>query len=88
MYDPFKISSPGLSGISGNARLVEPVDVGQPWNSMARYFYIGTSGDVSIVLNDDRVIIYKKVPAGTHLFIGAKRINKTGTTAKDIIAHF
>jgi hypothetical protein len=86
VYSPFKVLAPGLNGIAGKAFVVAPSDT-VSFHCTCRYFYVGTSGDVALVLDDDTVVVYKKVPSGTYLFCGGKRVNKTGTTAKDIVAH-
>jgi hypothetical protein len=87
VYSPFNVLSPGLSGISGKAIAVTPSNTVN-FRCTARYLYVGSSGDVAVVQDDNSVVIYKKVPAGTYLFVGCKRVNQTGTTAKDIIAHY
>lgn len=53
----------------------------------ARALYIGTTGDVAIVVKQgENAIIFKSVPAGTILPVHAYIVALTGTTAQDIVA--
>jgi len=51
----------------------------------APLFWIGVTGNVSLVTRDGGTVIYKNVPVG-YLFQAARRINATGTTASEILA--
>lgn len=48
--------------------------------------YVGGTGDVALVGEDDVAVTFVGVPAGTVLPCGAKRVNATGTTATSIVA--
>ena len=86
MANPFENTSPGLTGISGVPFAVTPHDSTNFTNS-ARYFYVGGTGNIALVRNDDTVVLYSAVPAGSYIFAGAKRINSTNTTATLIVGH-
>lgn len=45
-----------------------------------RALYVGGTGDVSAVIGGAS-LVFKAVPVGTWLWIGATQINSTGTTA-------
>ena len=48
--------------------------------------YVGTGGDISVVMLDGNTKVFKNVPNGTFLPIAAKRVNTTGTvTAADML---
>lgn len=52
-----------------------------------RQVYVGTTGDVTVVTEDDVTSLFKSVPAGSVIgpfFI--KQIKSTGTTAADMVA--
>lgn len=51
-----------------------------------RQVYVGGTGDVAAVGQDDEVVTFAAVPAGAVLDIGPKRIDATGTTATDLVA--
>lgn len=48
--------------------------------------YVGGAGDVSAVMLDGSVGVFKAVPAGTMLPIQANRINAAGTTATFMVS--
>lgn len=58
------------------------------FSNLTRGIYVGVSGDVAVVMNDDAVIVFKNMNAGSILPIRAKRVNLTNTTATDIVALF
>ena len=64
---------------------VTPSDSVNIGNGGAPLFYIGVSGDVTLVTKDGGTVTYKAVPVG-YLFQAATRINATGTTATNILA--
>jgi hypothetical protein len=49
-------------------------------------FYVGVTGDVTLVDLYGNVTQFKAVPVGFQYFIGFTRINATGTTATNIVA--
>jgi hypothetical protein len=48
--------------------------------------YVGGAGDLALVGQDDAVVTFSAVPAGTVLPCGAKRVNSTNTTATLLVA--
>lgn len=53
---------------------------------VCKALYVGTGGDLNVVLQDSTVQLFKNVPSGSTLWIKASRVNNTLTTAADIIA--
>lgn len=53
-----------------------------------RGLYVGGTGDVVVVWDDDTNSTFSAVPVGTFMPVQAKRVNATGTTATLIIALF
>lgn len=47
--------------------------------------YVGTTGNLALVDEDDVVTVVSNVPVGLYPF-GCKRVNSTNTTANDIVA--
>ena len=43
--------------------------------------YVGGTGNITVVLQDDTTVLFSAVPVGTILPIAGKRVNATGTTA-------
>lgn len=58
------------------------------FTNVARQLYVGTTGDVTVVTQEDEAVVtFKNVPEGSVIgpfFI--KRVNATGTTASNIVA--
>lgn len=51
-----------------------------------RGVWIGTGGDVALILIDDSIALtYKNVPSGTLLPMSVKKVMSTNTTASDMI---
>ena len=55
-------------------------------SDIASAIYVGGLGDVAVVFEDDVVLTFSAVPAGTILPVRCKRINLTNTTATLILA--
>lgn len=68
------------------SEVVTPSDTVGFGGGKCRAIYVGVSGDVSAVLGGSSVV-FKSVPVG-HLWIGATRVNATGTTATNMVALF
>ncbi|WOF74147.1 hypothetical protein QMT40_001794 [Parvibaculaceae bacterium PLY_AMNH_Bact1] len=85
MADRFEHLSPELSDPSSDYFDITPSD-GTDFDQVTRGVYVGGSGDLAAVRKDDNtVVVFHGVLAGTLLPIRAKRINSTGTTATDIV---
>lgn len=63
-----------------NAITVVPSD-SVPFAVSIKALYVGGAGDVTAVMLDGAVVVFKAVPLGTVLPITASRINSTATTA-------
>jgi hypothetical protein len=55
-----------------------------PW--VARFLWIGESGDISVILANDSNPVTFKVLAGTPFPFAVRRVRSAGTTAGSIIA--
>lgn len=66
-------------------RAVTPSDTKNIKGGPARALYIGVSGDVVVLNENDAAVTFKAVPVGI-LPISTNRVNATGTTATDIVA--
>lgn len=56
--------------------------------ALPRAIYVGVTGDVVAVWQDDTTFTFKNVSAGTVLPIRPKRINSTNTTAASLGAFY
>lgn len=48
--------------------------------------YVGGAGAVVVVWSDDSTSTFAAVPVGTVLYVRAKRVNSTSTTATNLVA--
>jgi hypothetical protein len=55
---------------------------------LTRAIYVGVTGNVVIVTDDDVAVTYVAVPAGAVLSVRAKRVNSTGTTASSLVGMY
>lgn len=53
---------------------------------VCRGVYVGGTGDVVLVGQDDAAVTFVAVPAGSVLPCAAKRVNSTSTTATSMVA--
>lgn len=84
--DLFGSIKPGHDAPARSAAAVTPSD-GTDMSFVTRGLYIGTAGDVTVIMADTgTAILFKAVPAGTVLPIMVSRVKSTGTTASDIVA--
>lgn len=51
-----------------------------------RALYVGTGGDLAVLMSDASTVTLKAVPAGSLLPIRVRRVLSDGTTASDIVA--
>ena len=85
MSDPFATTSPGLSGPAAHAFAVTPND-GADLPVVTRGLYVGTSGDLSLVLKGNAsAVSFVGVVGGSVLPLRVAQVRATGTTAADII---
>ncbi len=85
MTDPFSTTSPGLAGPAGHAFAVTPDD-GADLAVVTRGLYVGTGGDLSVILKGDSAAVsFVGVPSGAVLPLRVARVRASGTTAADIV---
>lgn len=71
-----------------HAEAVTPSDSADFTGGLCRAIYVGVSGDVAIIMEDDSAgVTLKSMPIGLYA-LRAKRVKSTGTTATNIIALF
>ena len=54
--------------------------------TVARFLYIGTSGDVTLDTPSETSILFKNVPNATFLRVVTARVRVSGTSATNIVA--
>lgn len=59
-------------------------DLGKP----TRAFWVGGTGDLSVLMANGKVATFQSLPAGTLLPIAASKVFDTGTDATEIVALF
>lgn len=67
-------------------RAVTPSDTVNIASGPARALYIGVTGDVVAVNENNVAITFKNAAQGSIIPISTKRVNATGTTATNLIA--
>jgi hypothetical protein len=88
MSDPFATTSPGLAGPASHAFAVTPNDA-IDLAVVTRGLYVGTGGDLSLVLKGDgNPVSFVGVAGGSVLPLRIVRVRATGTTAADIVGLF
>ncbi len=53
-----------------------------------KFIYVGGTGHMVVVLDNDDTVLISAIPVGTIIPIEAKRIHSTGTTATLMVAMF
>lgn len=82
--DPSAKRTFGLSGPATTARTVSPNDA-TDLPEVSRALYIGTAGNLSVIMADGMTANFTSIPAGTILPIRVSRVRNTGTTAGAIV---
>lgn len=73
-----------MNGITYQLAVAEtPADDGNV--GLARGFYVGVTGNVSVVCKNGSTAVFVAVPAGEIIPIEISRVNATGTTASSIL---
>lgn len=75
-----------LPATFSNAAAVTPSDTVNFTFGNASGLYVGGAGNVVVVTLGNQVITFVGVVAGTTLYVKAKRVNATNTTATNIVA--
>lgn len=57
-------------------------------NRLADWIYVGGAGNVVVVLQDNSTVTFTAPPVGSFLWIKARRINATNTTATLLLAGY
>lgn len=57
-------------------------------NKLCDWVYIGGAGNVVVVLQDGSTVTFTAPPVGSFLWIKARRINATNTTATLLVAGY
>lgn len=65
-------------------KAITPSDTASMGN--CRAIYVGGDGNLALVDNDDNVVVFTGILAGTILPLAAKRVNATNTTATLLVA--
>ena len=85
MADAFSDRNPGLTSPASKAAAITPHDTNE-LAATTRGLYVGTGGDLVVVLAGDSVAVtFVAVPSGSLLPIRAKIVKSTDTTADDIV---
>lgn len=53
----------------------------------ARFLFVGTGGDLTVLTWDDQTLTLPNCPAGW-VWVACQRVNATGTTATNIVAFY
>lgn len=85
MTDPFTSHATALSSPARNGFLITPND-GADLAIVCRSLFVGSAGDVSVILaKDSSSVVFKNVQIGSLLPVSVKRVEATLTTATDIV---
>lgn len=76
------MSSPNPATRAFDVTASDTVDFSQ---GLSRALYVGTGGDVAVVMVSGNAVVFRNVQAGSVLPVQAKRVNATGTTASNIL---
>lgn len=75
----------GTTGPADYAAAVTPSDA-VDLTKFARSLYIGTGGDLTVLMPDGASVLFKAVIGGTILPVRIRRVLATGTTASNLVA--
>ncbi len=84
MNDPFDIRLDLLQTPLTSGYAVIPSDT-EDLPAVSRGVYLGTAGDISVVMKDGSSLVWKNLAAGIVYPFRVSRILATGTTAADIV---
>lgn len=84
MIDEYESYQPGLTGpvISGE-NIVPSNGTDLPYAT--RGIYVGTGGDMSVILVGGDQVVLRNLQAGVIYPLRAKRVRNSGTTASDLV---
>ena len=81
--DPFGYTGP-VRTMAGIARMGD-VTTGTPYNEFARWLYVGTTGNVSIIKWDGTTQVLVGMAAGIWHPVYSIGVNTAGTTASNLV---
>lgn len=84
MVDKFERYSSGLTSPANNAFAIIPDDANY-LSEITRAIYVGTGGDVSVIMKSGETVSFVALNSGAILPIRAARVNATGTSASNIV---
>ena len=84
MIDTFKTHARSLTSPPEHAVAITPDD-DTPLTHVTRALFVGTGGDVAVVMTGSGSVKLANVPSGTLLPIRVERVLATGTTAGNIV---
>jgi hypothetical protein len=84
MTDRFASHNPSLSGPASAGFSVTPSDT-LDLPEATRGLYVGTGGNLSVIMVSGDALSFASVPDGTVLPLRVSRVKSTGTTAGNII---
>lgn len=82
--DKFDDYQRGVSAPASDAFAITPDDAGD-LIYVTRALYVGTAGDVSVVMRDGGTVVFTNVNGGTTLPCCVSRVMATGTTASGLV---
>lgn len=84
MTDRFADTAPGLDAPASDGFAITPDDATDLVET-TRALFVGSAGDIALVLASGAALTFANVASGTLLPLRARRIEATGTTASAII---
>lgn len=86
--DTFPDTVPSISAPATSGEAVTPGDTAgdDDLTSISRALWVGTGGNLAVIMADDTALTFTNVPSGTLLPLRVKRVADTNTTASNIVA--
>jgi hypothetical protein len=84
MTDLFEHATAGLTSPLGYGFAITP-DNDASLHHTTRELYVGTGGDIALVMKYGDSLLLKNVPSGARLPYRVNKVLEAGTTAEDII---
>ncbi len=85
MTDRFASRAQSLEGPANHGFAVTPSDA-TPLDETSRALYVGSAGDLAVVMASGAAVNFAGIAAGTLLPVRVLSVMATGTTASDIVA--
>lgn len=83
--DTFEGYAEGLGSPARGGVAVTPDDTDE-LDKVTRAVWVGSTGNMAVLMADGSTLTFNSIPAGTWLPIRVRRVNSTGTTASNIVA--